>query len=99
VVINEVLPPPMFIPPEIVPQRQPQEKIDTMLDRWNILEEVRDMRAEGPVFTTFTGPEPDIWPLLVDSQSSPILAMTVFVITVIMVVGAFFAATKYRKMD
>jgi len=48
-----------------------------MTERWNILEEIKDMRAEGPIFSTFTGPEPDVWPVLERSERDILFAIVV----------------------
>ena len=63
-----------------------------MLDRWEAVGEIHDARAEGPVFSTFVGPEPDVWPVL--EKETDIAGIT----TMIMLAFAFGAATSLAIM-
>jgi hypothetical protein len=84
----------MYVPPELVPVNPPPEKKATMTERWNILEEIKDMRVEEPIYSTFAqGAEPDVWPKL-ESEASPTLALVVLFLFVVIIIGAHSALTR-----
>ena len=92
----EMKPATMYIPPELVPVNQPPDKVDTMLDRWNILEELRDMRAEAPIYSTFTGPEPDVWPVLEKDEYDILWSIIVVGIAFAIGFAASVAVDRYK---
>jgi len=68
-----------------------------MTERWNILEEIRDMRAEeGPIYSTFAGPEPDVWPVL-EKEEHEILG-AIILIAIAFALGMVFSIFLDRKV-
>ena len=57
-----------------------------MLDRWNILEEIKDMKVEEPIYSTFAqGTEPDVWPVLEQEPNYPLALVVLFLFAVILI--------------